>query len=245
MSDLDPPLARVLALAEQTARRYEWRENPYFVALDRGELDRADFVETQVQFYQAVTFFSRPMALLVGKIPRAAWRVDVLRNVWEEHGEGEAGHMHGATFRELLRRLDGLDEDAIEARVLWPEVRAFNTTLMGACLVDEWIVGAATLGMIERMFQEMSAAIGQAIVEHGWLPADRLLHYDLHERLDVRHARDFFVAIASGLGDARDDYHVEQGLLQGAAVFSALYEGLWRHRARRWTRTDRAPHVRV
>lgn len=245
MSVPDERLARVLDLVERTSRRFGWRENPYFLALARGELDRADFVETQVQFYQAVTFFSRPMALLVGKIPRAAQRVDVLRNVWEEHGEGEPDLMHGATFRELLLRLDGLDEDAIEARVLWPEVRAFNTALVGACLLDEWIVGAATLGMIERMFQEMSAAIGQAVVRNGWLPADRLLHYDLHERLDVRHAHDFFVAIASGLGGAADDYYVEQGLMQGATVFLGLYEGLWRNRARRWTRADRAPHVRV
>ena len=180
---------------------------------------------------------------LAAKITRAEHRVEILRNVWEEHGEGNVRLAHSATFRELLARLAGLDDHAIDRRVLWPEVRAFNTTLVGACMLDEWRVGAATLGMIERMFQEMSAAIGGAIVRNGWLPEDRLLHYDLHERLDVRHAHDFFAAVGTDLGPD-DAYYVEQGLLQGAAVFLGLYDALWRNRSRRWFHDGRLPHLR-
>lgn len=235
----------VVALVERTRERFDWRANPYFEALATGRFGREDFLETQVQFFWAVTFFSRPMALLAAKIPGAAQRVEVLRNVWEEHGEGNTGLTHSATFRELLSRLGGLDDDAIEARVLWPEVRTFNSALVGACLLDEWMVGAATLGMIERLFQEMSAAIGRTIVREGWLSEDRLVHYDLHERLDVRHAHDFFTTIASGLGRDGDAYYVEQGLMQGASAFLTFYEGLWRGRDRRWMRTQLHPHVRV
>lgn len=236
---------RVLTLVDRVRERFDWRTNPYFTALAERRFDQADFVETQLQFYWAVTFFARPMALLVAKIPRPHQRVEVLRNVWEEHGEGNPRLTHTATFAELLSRLGGLDDDAIDARVLWPEVRAFNTTLVGACLLDEWIVGAATLGMIERMFTEMSAALGRGIVDNGWLSADRMIHYDLHEALDVRHADDFFTAIASGLGPDTDDYHVEQGLMMGASVFLGLYEGLWRGRQRRWMRDHCAPHLRA
>ncbi len=235
-------LARVLALAERCETTLDWRQNAYFQGL--ATISHDDFVETQVQFFWAVTFFSRPMALLVGKIPRTGQRVEVLRNVWEEHGEGNPRLSHSATFREFLGRVAGLDDDAIESRVLWPEVRAFNTTLVGACLLDEWVVGAATLGMIERMFQGMSASIGRAVVERGWLSPTELVHYDTHERLDQRHATDFFSAVASGIGKSSDDYYVEQGLMQGAAAFLSLYDGLWNGRSRRWTRSHRLPHVR-
>ncbi|MBM4391048.1 MAG: iron-containing redox enzyme family protein [Deltaproteobacteria bacterium] len=236
-------LARVLALVETTAGRFDWRQNSYVQGLET--ISREDFVETQVQFFWAVTFFSRPMSLLVGKIPRTGQRVEVLRNVWEEHGEGNTRGAHSATFREFLSRLDGLDDEGIEARVLWPELRAFNTTLVGACLLDEWIVGAATLGMIEHMFQGISGAIGRGILARGWLRPEQLVHYDVHEQLDVRHSTDFFRAVASGIGKSTDDYYVEQGLMQGAAAFLGLYDGLYRARARRWTRPHRLPHVRV
>lgn len=240
----DAQMARVLALVETTLAKWDWTQNPYFIGLRRGAFDRDDFVETQIQFFWSVTFFSRPMALLVAKIPRTGQRVEVLRNVWEEHGQGNTRLSHTATFIEFLNRLDGLSEAEIEARVLWPEVRAFNSALVGACLLDEWLVGAATLGIIERMFTHISGELGMSIVKNGWLPADRMVHYDLHQSLDVRHSHDFFAAVASGLGRGDDDYYVEQGLMQGATLFFELYASLYRHRARRWIRRQRTPHVR-
>lgn len=36
-----------------------YRDNPYFQSLRDGSMDFDDFVETQIQFYFAVVFFSR------------------------------------------------------------------------------------------------------------------------------------------------------------------------------------------
>ena len=53
-----------------------YADNPYFAALNDGSFEKDDFVETQVQFYFAVDFFSRPMAAVAARIPRriAGWR---------------------------------------------------------------------------------------------------------------------------------------------------------------------------
>lgn len=208
--------------------------NPYLRALRDGDLDKADFVETQIQFYYAVVFFSRPMAVLAAKIPSARVRTEILRNVWEEHGEGDATSRHGATFLELLQRLDGLQIEDVELRSLWPEVRAFNTTLVGCCALDDWEVGAGCLGMVERMFVDISAWIGNSIVARGWLSADRLVHYKLHEALDVRHSDDFFAALAPAWqADEAARYRITQGLQLGAYVFDRLYRDLYEARSRR------------
>ncbi len=216
-------------------------ENPYFQALADGSFSREDFLETQYQFHAAVVFFARPMAALAAKLPDPALRTAVMRNVWEEHGEGETARMHGATFVELLSRLSGLSPEQVraelEARPLWPEVRAFNTVLVGACVVDDYLVGAGVMGIIERMFASISARLGRAIVARGFLPADRLVHYDLHEVLDVRHAADFF-EVLSPAWERRPEarYDIEQGLRMGAVAFDQLYARLYRKRARRWRR---------
>jgi pyrroloquinoline-quinone synthase len=220
-------------------------ESPYLAALNSGELSREDFIETQIQFYFAVVFFSRPMATVAAKIPSQAQRLEVLRNVWEEHGEGEPARFHGTTFLELLRRLDGVTVEDVERRALWPEVRAFNTTLIGAGVVDEYRVGVSVLGMIEHLFSSISAAIGQGIVARGWLPAAQMVHYDLHEQLDVRHAQDFFDVVAGDADDPAHRYWIEQGLWLGGTIFMRLYEDLWRQRGRRWTRDTPGPHGRA
>ena len=219
-------------LAETDAAR-----NPYFVALRDGSFEKADFVETQIQFFFAVVFFGRPMAVVAAKIPGGRERLDILRNVWEEHGEGNVHGFHERTFLTFLERLDGVDEGAVHARALWPEVRAFNTVLTGAAVMDNFVVGVSAMGMIERMFADISSWVAEGTVARGWLPADRVVHYDFHAHLDVRHSSDFFNVVRSryDLG-GEYAYQVEQGLRLGAYCFSSLYEGLWRARKRRTVR---------
>jgi pyrroloquinoline-quinone synthase len=223
-----------------------YRDNPYFTHLRDGSFSREDFVETQIQFYFAVVFFNRPMAALAAKIPTPELRVEVLRNVWEEHGEGDASRVHGTTFAEFLNRLAGVTRADIEARALWPEVRIFNTTLVGACVLDEYLIGVGVMGMIERMFCEISAWIGEAVIARGWLPRERMIHYNLHQDLDIKHSDDFFAVLAPTWEQGGDHrYYIEQGLWLGATVFSGLYEGLYRARERRTLRSVRGPHTRA
>jgi pyrroloquinoline-quinone synthase len=211
--------------------------NPYFAALREQRFALPDFVETQIQFHDAVVFFSRPMAAVAAKIPSARSRVEILRNVWEEHGEGANDHHHGTTFMLFLERLAGLSQADVDARVLWPEVRQFNTTLTGACVMDDYAVGVGVLGAIERMFADISCWIGNAVVANGWLTEERLVHYRLHQELDVRHSEDFFDVLRPLWSRGKDErYLVEQGLRLGATAFDGLYRGLWNGRARRWLR---------
>ena len=232
----------ITRIVEETAME----ANPYFTALAGGEFGREDFVETQVQFHIAVVFFSRPMAAVAAKIPDRRLRVEVLRNVWEEHGEGHGAQQHGSTFLELLNRLAGLTPADVDRRVLWPEVRMFNTTLTGACVMDEYLVGVGVLGMIERLFVDVSTWIGAGIVERGWLASEDLVHYHVHRSLDVKHAADFFDVLRPRWeASEADRYYIEQGLRQGALAFNTLYEGLYRARGRRWMRAIVQPHSRT
>jgi hypothetical protein len=242
MSDrgaLDALIGAILAETDALA-------NPYFRALADGSLSRDDFVETQAQFYLAVLFFSRPMAALAAKIPYADLRMEVVRNVWEEHGEGDPARVHGTTFVTLMERLAGLGARELSERALWPEVRIFNTTLAGACVLDEYLIGAGMMGMIERTFCDVSRFIGQSIVARGWLAPAQMTHYTLHEELDIKHAQDFFDVLAPAWAASADNrYYIEQGLRMGATLFDNLYTGLYRARGRRWRRANPGPHSRA
>ncbi len=231
------------AAIEAALSTRDWRVNPYFAALRDHSFAREDFVETQIQFLYAVTFFSRPMAMLAAKIPDTDRRLPVVRNVWEEHGEGELEHAHGLTFRELLHRL-GTTDPEIEKRTLWPEIRIFDTALLGMCLMDDWRSGAAAMGAIERMFQEISSWIGRGIVDNGWLPREHVVHYHLHEELDLRHSADFFELVRPEWSDPRSAYAIVQGTEMGVALFDDLWLGLHRSRTRRVFRSITGPHVR-
>ncbi len=214
----------------------------YFQALREGSFAREDFVETQVQFLFAVVFFSRPMAVLAARLPRPELRISVLENVADEHGNGDLSMSHENTFLTLLARL-GVEASTIERRVLWPEVRAFNTCLAGVCNLDDTYTGVAVLGIIEDLFAGISARLGAGIVERGWLEPEQMIHYGLHAELDVAHADDFFNLLdAPYASDARLAYQIEQGLELGAYIFLRMYDGLFEARKRRLERSFDGPH---
>jgi pyrroloquinoline-quinone synthase len=225
-------------LIEAVLEESGYRENPYFRELASGGFSREDFLETQYQFYRVVTFFSRPMAALAAKIPTPELRLEVVRNLWEEHGEGDPARVHGTTFLELLARLRPEAPRplavALEERSQWPECRVFNTLLIGVCGLDEYLPGVGVMGIIERMFAEISAWIGRGIVTRGWLTEERMIHYSLHEELDLKHSGDFFAILEKSWDrSARARYEIEQGLRMGALAFNQLFDGLYRARARR------------
>lgn len=224
----------------------KYAENPYFKNLENGQFEKSDFVETQIQFYFAVVFFSRPMAALAAKIPSPELRIEVLRNVWEEHGEGQLSQGHGNTFLEFLTRLDDVSPEQVRLRGLWPEVRIFNTTLVGASVLDDYLVSVGTLGIIERMFADISAWIGKGIVKRQWITEKNMIHYKLHQKLDIKHSDDFFKILHESFShSAENRYHIEQGLRLGATLFNDLYTGLWRSRQRRWVLTAPFPPSRT
>jgi len=215
----------VAAHAQTVLARRNLAANPYFTALTQGTLDREAFRRTQEQFFFAVTFFPRPMAALVGRIPQPHQRLDILHNLLEEHGDFDVAAFHHTTFREFLQRL-GSDVATLETTALWPEVRAFNSVLTSACVLDELEVGIACMGIIEQAFAGISATIGAAVVARGWLSAERLVHYRLHAAIDERHAEEFFAVVEPAWAIPERRYFVNQGLELGAYIFDRLYRDL-------------------
>lgn len=215
----------VTARAAAILERIGILHNPYFEALRDGSMTLERFRCTQEQFFFAVTFFPRPMAALVGRIPDPKSRLDILHNLVEEHGEFQEQSFHHTTFQQFLRTL-GSDPDQIGKIPMWPALRAFNSVLTASCLMDELEVGVSCMGIIEYAFAGISALIGKAIVEHGWVSADRLVHYKLHAEIDERHAEEFFAVIEPNWADERRRHFIEQGLQLGAYIFDRLYRDL-------------------
>jgi pyrroloquinoline-quinone synthase len=195
-------------------------DRTYFQDLVTGRIPLAQFAAQQRQFRFAVGHFARPLAALLARIADPALRDRIVRNVWEEHGQGDPARWHDATFRHFLAKL-GVPAGEIDADVPGVAVDAFNTALRGLTATEDVATAAAALGMIELMFSGISAAIARSVVDHGWLPGESLVHYTLHAELDIEHAGDLFAVAATGSADLTG-----RGLALGQYLFDRLYEDL-------------------
>lgn len=215
----------VVAHADRVLQRIDILNNAYLAALKGGSMSLDCFRKTQEQFFFAVTFFPRPMAALVGRIPNPTQRLDILRNLVEEHGEFDEKAFHHSTFQQFLRSI-GSDPKTLDKLFVSPAVRAFNSVLTASCVLDEIEVGVACLGIIEYAFAGISAVIGKAVVDRRWVQAENLTHYKLHAEIDERHAEEFFAIIEPLWPEKQKRYYIQQGLDLGGYIFDRLYRDM-------------------
>jgi pyrroloquinoline-quinone synthase len=218
---------RVTDQAAKVLAKVDILRNPYFEALVQGTMPLDAFRRTQEHFFFAVTFFSRPMAALVGRIPHPKKRLEILHNLVEEHGEFDESQIHHITFQKFLKSI-GARPESVEGSPVPTVLRAFNSILTCACVLDELEVGVACMGIIEYAFAPISEIIGKAVVSRGWVQPDELVHYKLHAEIDQRHAEEFFAVIEPRWDDPARRYFIDQGLELGAYAFDRLFRDLYK-----------------
>jgi pyrroloquinoline-quinone synthase len=219
-------------VCEQAAQRAIPRHD-YFRNLVSGGMSREQFAATQRQFFFAVQYFPRPMAALMARMPRSSLRQGLVHNIMEEHGGDEEvlspmdpALAHDRTFVHFLETLGAAGE--MGALREGPAVRAFNTSLIGTCLMEPVETAFGCLGVIEHAFADLSAIIGRIVVVRGWIAEADLVHYKLHAEIDQRHAADFFkVAADAWAAGGERRKAVEDGVHLGLHVFDRLYADLW------------------
>lgn len=216
----------IRSVAGELIERTQLLRNPYFVALQSGEMTLAQFRMTQQQFYWAVLDFPRAMLLLLARLPRPELRLGILDNVVEEHGHFQSDAFHESTFRQFLASI-GVANFDVRSAGRGPEVNAFLLSVMAACQFEPSAAGAACLGVIELAFADISAIIGRAVIERGWLPGDQLVHYKRHAEIDDEHAAQLFAVAASQQAQDATRESIQQGLELGVYVFDRLYRDLW------------------
>lgn len=209
-------------------------DNTYFTSLRNDSMPRERFVRSQRQFFFAVRYFSRPMAALMARMPDSASRQGLIHNLSEEHGFDDEGAVagfdpalaHDLTFLAFLRTL-GVNGAEMSKEREGPEARAFNTALMGTCLMERIETAFGCLGVIEYAFADICELIGRKVVERGWIAPDELVHYKLHAQIDKRHAADLFKVVDGAWNrDASARAAVEDGIVLGLHLFNRLYEDL-------------------
>jgi pyrroloquinoline-quinone synthase len=214
-------LPSVTAAVELIATRYDFRAHPYFRWMVDPATDVVDFRRSQVPFRFAVESFSQALAAVLARVPELELRLAVAENVAEEHGHGRVRASHKATFVQYLRALGATDADLHHGCPV--TVWAFNQSLLDFCLVQPYESGAALLGIIEHLYVGISASIARTLRDRAWVVPGSQRHYDVHEKLDVSHARELLDLCEPAFSESRARSQIALGLLLGAHWFWRLY----------------------
>ena len=201
------------------------RSQPFFMSLLNGTMDKESFKETQISILDAVEFFSRPMFIISSKLDSYEDRYYIIRNILDEHGNGQIEKAHGNTFRQYLFSL-GATEKQIKNRKPNQAAVKYNNTLMECSLNSSIMKSIAMMGIIEERYSKISATIVKEILKKKWVSKDNLYHYSLHEELDVEHANDFYNIVKGGWKDINSKEEIKKGLSLGNSMILSLYNDI-------------------
>ncbi|MDB5459053.1 MAG: iron-containing redox enzyme family protein, partial [Caulobacteraceae bacterium] len=172
--------------------------------------------------------FDDLVAMAQVKLPASA-KLELARNYWDEMGRGAEGGMHGPMLDRAVRDLEltpTIDGTLWQSLALANTLTAFSTTRRYA-----WhAVGA--LGVVELTAPGRVAQVAKGLERLGYPPSVRR-YFELHARLDVKHAQDWIANALRPLvseDPARIPFLAEGALMRlvcGARCFEAYRARLW------------------
>jgi len=194
----------------------------YFSSLMDGSMSLELFKYSQLKFYSAVCYFSRPMFLLCSKIDSYTDRLTLLENIMDEHGNGDISNTHGETFKKYLINL-GINNREIDEKVSHPAIAKFYSIIENTINNSSLETAIAMFGIIEDRYTEISSSIALSLVQNGWLKTSQLVHYENHQQLDIYHAELFYKLVRNKWKKEKSRLDIEKGLRKGNKVILDIY----------------------
>jgi hypothetical protein len=202
--------------------------NNYFTTLAKNpNIDK--FLISQECFISAVDHWSRLLGLLLFYVPTDKERLIIIKNLNDEHGEGDLNSSHTNTFKLLLKSLN-YDKDILlynEELQSYNYVNKFNNNLKDIITTQSWIYSVAMLAMIEYTYVIVSKNIHIYLL--NYLPINEINHYSLHETLDVTHvthATELFDLLIPYMKNNELSSEMKSGIITGYTIMNELYLSL-------------------
>jgi pyrroloquinoline-quinone synthase len=228
------------AAVAKVAAQYEFSFHPYFLWMNSSQVNRGQFLQSQLPLRYVVEALSQSLAAVLARTATLESRLGLMNNLQAEHGDGNPLRSSKATFRQYLQSL-GATAESLESSIAVP-VLAFNQSVLNYCLTQSPEAGAAMLGMIKHLSFGIGDQINKTIHDRDWVVvADQSLSgqslsgqswgepsYDVHpEALDNNCASDLFRLAQFGWDQPRSRAQLTQALTLGAHYYWDLYVALY------------------
>ncbi len=208
------------AAVEQVAELYEFQWHPYFIWMRSVAVNQSQFSRSQVPFQYAIDAFAAAFAAVAHSAELPLVESVVLANA-TVLTRPSAPRL---AFQNCLQRLDR----RVDLGVSCPSDMALaNRRILNHCLTQPIAAGAATLGMIEYLYVDVSATITQIVQHRGWADQESDFYCMIHGALAVNATPDLLTLASTTWEQPEARSQTARSLMLGAQYLWDLYDGLY------------------
>jgi len=197
----------------------------YFKSLANGTMSFDVFKKSQTNFYNAVCYFSRPLFVLCSRMESYSERLNILENIFDEHGNGDIDKAHGKTYKQYLINL-GVKKQKIKKNEFHISVKNFFSKVDNVVKNDDPQKAIAMYGIIEDRYTIISSIIAKTLLKKKWLNESELVHYLVHEEIDMYHSKLFYDLIEKKWLEHSSNIQIKKGLNLGNELVLKLFNEL-------------------
>lgn len=217
---------------EQIAEIYEFQWHPYFIWARSAKVDCIEFVRSQMPFQCTIQSFSQALQIVFDRAdPRIASSeflptyplVDTQSSPYSQ----SSSHTQSSPRRLFQHCLRSLAATIELSSICPPTIASANQGILDHCLTQPVESSAATLGIIEYLYVDISATLAQIVQQRGWADANNDFYYTIHDALGVPASRDLLLLASAAWKNPQTQPQIAQSLILGAQYLWALYDGLY------------------
>ena len=163
--------------------------------------------------------------MLCSRINSYSERLNILENIFDEHGNGDVKKSHGETYKQYLINL-GIEKDKIKKNDFHISVKNFYSKIDNVVRNDDLQKAIAMYGIIEDRYTIISSVIAKTLLKNNWLDNSKLAHYLVHEEIDMYHSKLFYDLIEKKWLDNSSNIPIKEGLNLGNELILKLFNEL-------------------
>ena len=187
-------------------------QHALFRLLDADRLTPEEAQAVGLEIFHVVDAFPRFLAALLANLADYRERMDLVENLYAEHGRMHSQHVHVVTYRHFLYAL-GLDDAHIDGSRPGVAALAYVRAMLALCAREQPAEALGALGVIEETVARVSPSVGRYGQRRLGGARGFGSHFSVHETLDLSHADEIYQLAAGAC--ARGE---QQAVLRGSAL---------------------------
>lgn len=181
--------------AQEIILKNEIETHPLFKGLLNDSFTPSQIESIGLEIFQVVLVFPRFLSAMITRIDDYKLRMDLVENLFEEHGRMKIDKVHSETYITFLKKI-GLDENTIlNSKPNLPTI-VYTRGILNLCLNENILEGLAALAVIEEIVARVSITTGKFARKYSGHEKGHVDHFSDHEVLDLAHSREIYQIVA-------------------------------------------------
>jgi len=202
-------------------------EHPFLKRIALAQLTYTQLQLFVKEYAHYCAYFPRFLAAAAANIPDDATRLPIIKNLWEEHGEGQLATSHRVLFEQFAAAVGITTTKPTLSDALFSTQQCVQT-LLNICKNKHFLVALGALGPGTEFFTAQEyQIIAKGLAQYECFNKKNLQFWTIHINADEMHYSEMLAAIEPWLAtNYVHQQYVKEGAIQALKLECLFWDGL-------------------